>query len=428
MHPRTLLLPFVSGLITFGVFAATAVISSSATSGRGLGVLATTRVRIIPALLRHASLVLSLGLASVTPPVVAATPATSATPTTSQSADLRAYLDSVQWYQRALAKLPHPDDPSNREFFAAFAANTTPDQFYAKALPVLERYLSAKDAHTLGIMARKRPVPAADQQAALESLARIDQQAKPDMEHIWGALIDAFSQHNLERAIAEVQRSIADLAAHEEPDYMPSVNKVGLSYLDKIDSLIVNLYARQWNASKVRETRCGESSPEAALAPAALLAKGGFASAHKALDDCERALQSQEASNESAFNDFMMKAQAIKVADRTSVLKQMEEASLTVNKHAQKLSELHRQLLNDQRRLVNLMEARREHVHLEDGQLAFDSDEDVAQVNRIVDDIVTHGEAINAFLYQVRQNSVLLRGVDLHDGVTAPTKPAENAQ
>lgn len=388
--------------------------------------LITTRRRIIPALLRHAPLVLSLGLASVTTPVVAATPAPSAT--ASQSADLRAYLDSVQWYQRALAKFPYPDDPSNREFFAAFAAGTTPDQFYAKALPVFERYISAKDAHTLGIMARKRPVPAADQQAALESVARIEQKAKLDLEHVWGALIDAFSQYKFERAIAEVQRSIADLAAHEEPDYVPSVNKVGLSYLDQIDSLIVNLYARQWNASKVREIRCGESSPDAALAPAALLAKGGFASAHKALDECERALQSQEASNASAFNDFMMKAQAIKVADRSSVLKQMEVASLAVNKRAQKLSQLHRQLLNDQRRLVNMMEARREHVHLEDGQLAFASDEDVAQVNRIVDDIVTHGEAINAFLYQLRQNSVLLRGVDLHDGVTAPTKPAENAQ
>jgi hypothetical protein len=361
-------------------------------------------------------------------PLIAAAPAPSATSTARQSADLRAYLDNVQWYQRELAKLAHLEDPSNTEFFAAFAASTTPDQFYAKALPVLERYISPKDANTLGTMARKRPVSAADQQAALKSFANIDQKAKSELAYVWDTLIDAFSQHNLERAIAEVQRSIADLATHDEPGYMPSVNKVGLSYLDQIDSLIVNLYARQWNASKVRESRCSESSPDAALAPATLLAKGGFASAHRVLDECERALQTQETSNESAFNDFVMKAHAIKVADRSFLLKQMEEASLTVNKRAQELIQLHHQLLNDQRRLVNMMEARREHVHLEDGQLAFDSDEDVAQVNRIVDDIVTHGEAINAFLYQLRQNSVLLRGVDLHDGVTAPAKPAANAQ
>lgn len=361
-------------------------------------------------------------------PLVAATPTPSETPTASPGADLRAYLDSVQWYQRELAKLPHPDDPSNREFFAVFAATTTPDQFYAKALPVLERYISLKDAHTLGIIARKRAVPEPDRRSALESFARIDQKARPALEQIWEALIETFSQHNLERAITEVQRSIVDLAAHDEPDYVPSVNKIGLSYLDEIDSLTVTLYARQWNASKVRETRCRETSPDGALAPATLLAPGGFASAHRALDECERALQTQETSNESAFNEFRTKAQAVKVADRSALLKQMEEASLTVHKRARELSQLQRQLLNDQRRLVSMMEARREHVHLEDGQLAFDTDEDVAQINRIVDDIVTHGEAINAFLYQQRQNSVLLRGVDLHDGVNPTAMPAANAK
>jgi len=78
--------------------------------------------------------------------------------------------------------------------------------------------------------------------------------------------------------------------------------------------------------------------------------------------------------------------------------------------------------------LVNMMESRREHIHLEEGQLEFDSDEDVEQVNRILDDIVTHGEAINAFLYQLRQSSVLLHDVDLRDGVAAPVKPATNLQ
>jgi len=385
---------------------------------------------LVPALLRYAPLALSLSLAGVTPPLVAAAaaPARTATATASQSADLRAYLDSVQWYQRALANVPHLDDPSNREFFAAFAATTTPDQFYDKALPILERYISPEDAHALGIMARKRPASAADQQAAKESFTKIDQKAMPELRQVWDALMDAFSQHNLNRAIAEVQHSITDMAMHDEPDYMPSVNKVGLSYLDQIDSLIVNLYARQWNASKVRDTRCAEASPDAALAPAKLLAQGGFASAHSALDECERALQTQETSNESAFNDFVTKTLAIKVAGRSSLLKQMEDASLTVNKRAQELSQLHRQLLNDQRRLVSMLEARREYIHFEDGQLVFDSDEDIVQVNSIIDDIITRGEAINAFLYQLRQSSVLLRDIDLHDGVIAPTRPAASEQ
>ena len=359
---------------------------------------------------------------------LAAVPAPSSTSTAHYAADLRAYLDSVHWYEHALAKIPHLNDPSNREFFDAFAAATTPDEFYAQAMPIFESYISPKDAHTLGLMAHQRPVPLADKKAAMEAFALIDEHAKPKLRHVWDALMDAFSQHNLERAVAEVRRSIADMAAHTEPDYIPSVGEVGLSYLDQLDALIVKLYARQWNASKLRESRCGAASPDTALAPAALLAQGGFASAHKALDECERALQTQEATNEAAFKDFTTDAQAIQLADRSRLPKQMEQDSLAAHQRAQKLSRLHRQLLGDQRRLVSMMEARHEHVHIEDGQLVFDSDEDVAQVNRIVDDIVTHGAAINDFVYQVRQDSVLLRGVDLHDDVSATAKPAANTQ
>lgn len=380
------------------------------------------------ALSRLTALVFSLGIACVTMPLVAATSAPATATIEGENADLRAYLYSVKWYQRALAMRPIPDDPANREFLAVFAATATPDQFYAKALPVFERYLSPKDTRTLGTIARKRPVSQTDQQAALEAFARIDQKAKPELEQFWESLMEAFSQHYLERAIAEVQRSIADMVAHIEPDYMPSVNKIGLSYMDQIVSLTVNLYGKQWNASKVREIRCSEASPDAALAPEALLAKGGFASAHRALDECERAFQVQETSNGAAFNDFLTKIQEIKIADQSSLLKKMEEASLAVNKRALELSQLHRKVLNDQRRLVNMMESRREHIHLEEGQLEFDSDEDVEQVNRILDDIVTHGEAINAFLYQLRQSSVLLHDVDLRDGVAAPVKPATNLQ
>jgi hypothetical protein len=362
------------------------------------------------------------------PDVLAAEPVPTSTSSARQATDLRAYLDSIRWHEHALAKIPHLNDPSNREFFDAFAAATTPDEFYAKAMPIFESYISPKHAHTLGLMAHQRPVPPADRQAALEAFAQIDEHAKPKLRHVWDALMDAFSQHSLERAATEVRRSLADMAAHTEPDYIPSVGKVGLSYLDQLDSQIVKLYARQWNASKLRESRCRAASPDTAMAPAALLAQGGFALAHKALDECARALQAQEASNEAAFKDFTTQARAIQLSDRSSLSRQMEQVSLTVNERARKLGRLHRQLLDDQRRLVSMMEARREHVHTEDGQLVFDSDEDVAQVNRIVDDIVAHGAAINDFVNQVRQDSVLLRGVDLHDGASATAKPAGNTQ
>jgi hypothetical protein len=295
-------------------------------------------------------------------------------------------------------------------------------------MPIFESYVPAKEAHTLSQMASGRTVSPTDKQAALDAFASIEEHAKPKLRHVWDALMDAFSQHTLERAIAEVRRSLADMAVHTEPDYMPSVGKVGLSYVDQMASLTVTLYARQWNASKLRDSRCAAASPDHALAPATVLASGGFAAAHRALDECERALQTQEATNEAAFKDFSTGAQAIQLADQSSLRKQMEQASLAVHERARKLSQLHRQLLDDQRRLVSVMEARREHVRIEDGQLTFDTDEDVVQVNRVVDDIVAHGQAINDFLYQVRDNSPLLRGVDLHDNVSSTAKPVADVQ
>jgi len=402
--------------------------SESALLPRPASVTPTNRQRIMRPRFRWAPLVFALGLACMTPEVLAAVPMPSATSTARHAADLRAYLDSVRWHEHALANIPHLDDPSNREFFDAFAAATTPDEFYAKAMPIFESYISPKDTHTLGLMAHHRPVSAADKQAALEAFAQIEEHAKPKLRHVWDALMDAFSQHILKRAIAEVRRSIADMAAHTEPDYIPDVGKVGLSYLDRLDSMVVALYARQWNATKLRENVCRAASPDAALAPAALLSPGGFASAHRALDECERALQTQEASNEAAFKDYTTKLKAIRLSDQFQLSKQIEQGSLIVHEHAQKLNRLNRQLLDDQRHLVSMMETRREHVHIEDGQLVFDSDEDVAQVNRIVDDIVKHGNAINDFLYQTRQDSVLLRGIDLGDHLSAKEKPAADTQ
>jgi len=373
---------------------------------------------------------LLLALALGTTPIggQAAVPVPSSTSTARHAADLRAYLDSIHWHEHALVEIPHSNVPSEREFFDAFAKATTPDEFYAKAMPIFESYIPAKEAHTLSQMASGRPVSTTDKQAALDAFASIEEHAKPKLRHVWDALMDAFSQHTLERAIAEVRRSIADMAAHTEPDYMPSVGKVGLSYVDQMASLTVTLYARQWNASKLRDGRCAAASPDNALAPATLLAPGGFAAAHRALDECERALQTQEATNEAAFKDFSTGAQAVQLVDQSRLREQLEQVSQAAHERARKLSQLHHQLLDDQRRLVSMMEARREHVRIEDGQLTFDTDDDVVQVNRLVDDIVAHGQAINDFLYQVRDNNPLLRGVDLHDDVSATAKPVADVQ
>lgn len=400
--------------------------SAATVSPRGLGAAAAIRQRMRRTYRRPAPLLVALALAIVTPAPSAATPAAPSASSADYDADLRAYLDSIHWYEHALVNIPHLDDQSNREFFTAFTAAAKPDDFYAKALPVFESYISPKDAHTLALLAHRRPVPPADRRAALESFSMIDEHAKPKLRHVWDALMDDFSRRNMERAMIEVRRSIADMAAHDEPDYIPAVGKVGLPYLDYLDTLIVRLYAQQWNASKRKETRCGESSLFAALAPATLLGQGGFASARAKLDECERALETQEASNDAAYQEYLTKVQAIPLSDQSVIPKRIKQFSLEVQQRAQTLGQMHRQLLIDQRRLVSAMETRRERVQIQDGQPVFDSDDDVAEVNRVVDDIVAHTEAINDFLRQGRAQSPLLRGIDLHDGIT-PT-PASISQ
>jgi hypothetical protein len=222
-----------------------------------MGLVMTTSM----SLLRSMPLAFVLCLTGISPQALAATAPAAAAPAAAYAVDLRAYLDSIHWYERALADRPHLDDPYNREFFAAFSASMTPDRFYAQALPVFERYIPPAEARTLGAMARKRPVPAADQQAALAAFAKVDLLAGAALAKIWDGLIDDFSNTAIERSVAELRRSIADMAAHDEPGYVPRVNKVGLSYLDRINALTITLYATQWQASKAKETRCAGTNP-----------------------------------------------------------------------------------------------------------------------------------------------------------------------
>lgn len=370
------------------------------------------------------ALVLMLGLAG-TPPDTPAATALAAAASASHAADLRAYLDSVRWYESALARLPFPGDRYNQEFFHAFAAATTRDQFYARAVPVLTRHVSPNDARTLGAITRKSPVPQADRQAALQALAKADRKAEPELEQVWQDLMDAFSRQNIDRAVAEIRRSVTDMVAHPEPGYLPKVNKLGLSYLDHMVSLTVRLYAGHRSASQSMASDCDETNIDAAMQPAALLAQGGFAAAHSAIDRCERALQRFDASNKAAFDAFLGEVESMRMADWSFVLKQMETSSAAYHERNLEAVRLYRQVLEGQRKLVNLVETRREHLGIEDGQLVFDSDEDVTRINAIIDGIDSHATALNDFLYQVRQDGVL-RDIDLRDGVTAPTaRPAD---
>lgn len=321
--------------------------------------------------------------------------------------NLYSYLQSDHWFESALAKVPHPDDPYNREFFAAFSSTITADAFYQKAMPVLLRHIPPKDAQTLGAIARKQSVSPIDQQTALLSYELMDKQAGPELARVWSELMENFSRHRLELAAAEIKRGVADLAAHDDPDYVPTLNKLGLGYLDRMVSMNVNLFAKQMRGERIVARSCGDT--DASLQPAVILADGGFAAARAVIDGCERAVQVRETADKSAWNEFEATVAEMteNLSNRPLALKQLEQAARAHSERNIQYGQLTRQILQDQRNLVSLIEARRKHFHLEDDQLAVDDDGDLAKLNQIAGDLEAHVKAANDFLNQARQNSAL---------------------
>jgi hypothetical protein len=80
---------------------------------------------------------------------------------------------------------------------------------------------------------------------------------------------------------------------------------------------------------------------------------------------------------------------------------------------------MNRQLLQNHRSMLSLIEARRDHIRLEDDRLLFESTDDLAEMNRIMGDIKALIASTNDFVYQYRQRGIL-HDIDFHDGV----KPA----
>jgi DNA-binding transcriptional ArsR family regulator len=373
--------------------------------------------------LRQAAIALCLAL----PPFAASAVTASAEEAPARAApgdpvyaiELRAYLESVRTYQRAFDAMPRGGDVFEREFAAAFLASMTADRFYARALPVYARHIPPRHAAVLGAMAHKKPVPVGKQQSALQSYWDAEKQARPELAQVWRDLAADYYRSAQQRAMDEIRHGVADLAEHRGTAYTPKLNKVGLSYLDRMAWLAVNNSAQQMNANLAMENGCRQAGMETRLLPANLLAENGIAAARQAVDGCERALESMEKMSEAGFTQMKQGFAALNLPNKAAIADTLDKKSREYYDYLQKLGALNRQTLEAQRRLLSLVEAQRSHIQLQDGAVGVDDDAVLAELNRIVEAVAASETATNDFIYQTRQGGPL-RDMDLHDGITAP--------
>jgi hypothetical protein len=369
---------------------------------------------------RLAPLALAAGLLAAAPAAAAAdTPAWMAASNPAYTSDLRAYLDGVRWYERWIASVPRGGEPFEREFLAGFVASMTADQYYAKAIPVFARHIPPKEAQTLGAMARKKPVPLGTQQAALKAWWDMEKTAGPQLVSVRTSLMAAYSKHVNERMVAEIRRSIAELTAHRGTGYQVTVNRIGMPTIDRIVWLVVHNQVQQTNALQVLEQHCKGGAMAVAFLPSTIMAPNGLPVARKALDECEQALETAEKSNEAAYNELRDGARTLRLPEKSGLAQEMEKSSRDYYDFNTKLGEMNRQALQNYRNLLALVEAKRDHIHLGDDRLLFDTQEDLAEMQRIEGDIKAQTASINDFVYQHRQKGVY-RDIDMHDGVKAP--------
>jgi hypothetical protein len=373
---------------------------------------------------RLASLALALGILAAPPGASAAeTPAWTAASSPAYASDLRAYLDSVRWYERSIATVPRTGEPLEREIITGFLASMTADQYYARAMPVFARHIQPRDAQTLGAMARRKPVPLGTQQAALKAYWAMEKTVGPELAPVWRDLVAAYSRRMHERMVAEIRRGIADLAAHRGTGYKVAVNRVGLPTLDRIAWLVVHNNVQQTNALQVMDQHCRGGAMAIAFLPSTLMASNGPPVARKALDDCEGALETTEKSNEAAYNELRDGLRGLHLPEKSGLAQELETGSRSYYEFHMKLGEMNRQMLQDHRNLLNLVEAKRDHIHLQDDRLMFDSEDDLAEMNRIVGEIQALSTSINDTVYRHRQSG-LLHDIDMHDGVKADGEAA----
>lgn len=131
-----------------------------------------------------------------------------------------------------------------------------------------------------------------------------------------------------------------------------------------------------------------------------------------------------EKSNEQAFGQMHQDSLALKLPDSAGMAAELDKHARAFYDFSLKYGELSRQLLEAQQRLVSLVDARRATIVLEGDAMMFESNEDVVEANRASDEMTALAKAINDLVYQQRQKGVL-RGIDLHDGITAPEQAAE---
>jgi hypothetical protein len=368
---------------------------------------------------RLAPLALALAVLAGPPVACAAeTPAWMAASSPAYASDLRAYLDAVHWYERSIAAVPRTGEPFERELVTGFLASMTADQFYARAMPVFARHIQPKEAQTLGAMARKKPVPLGTQQAALKAYWAMEKTVGPELAPVWRDLLMTYSRRMRERMIAEIRGGIADVAAHRGTGYKVTVNRGGLPTMDRIAWLAVHNYVQQANASQVMEKHCKDGAMAVAFLPSTIMAPNGLPVARKALDDCEQALEMMEKSNEAAYNELRDGLRALHLPEKSGLAQEMDKGSRGYYEFNMKLGEMNRQALQEYRTMLSLVEARRDHIHLGDDRLLFDSTDDLAEMERIEGEIKALGTSINDFIYQHRQKSIY-HDIDLHDGVKA---------
>jgi hypothetical protein len=298
----------------------------------------------------------------------------------------------------------------------------TADKYYAEAMPVFARHIQPKEAQTLGAMARRKPVPLGTQQAALKAYWEMEKTAGPELQRVRLELITAYSRHVNERLIAEIRRSVADVVAHRGTDYKVTVNRVGLPSLDRIAWLVVHNFVQQSNASQVLEKHCRGGAMAVSFLPSTLMASNGLPVARKALDECEQAVEAMEKSNEAAYNEMRDGVLGLHMLEKSAVVQEMDKGAHSRYEMNMKLGEMIRQTLQNYRNMLSLVEARRDHIHLEDDHLLFDSTEDLAEMNHIEGDIKAQVRSINDFVYQHRQKGIF-HDIDFRDGV----KPAGEA-
>ena len=386
--------------------------------------------------LRRAAAILCLALAPLAasaaatpaPPAasVQATPGNAAPTDPVYAVELRAYLDNIRVYQRYVDAISR-DTSMPREFIKAFLAWSTADRYYARMMPVYARHIPPAHAAALGAMARKRPVPLGKQQAALQSYWAMEKQAMPEMRQVWAGLGAEFARQAEQRAYAEIRRAVAELAAHRGTEHKVTLNKVGLPQFDKMVSLSVNDILTQMNASVASENSCRQAGMDTALQPASLLAPDGVAAARHAIDGCQLAMETMEKAAEASFNQTRAGYAALDIPNKAAVLQAIESKTKETYDFMLKRGEIERQAFEAQRRLLSVVEAKRSHIHLQDGKLQFDDEDALAEYNRTVVEIAAFAKSLNDFIYQERQKSQL-RNVDLHDGITAPQAPDDAAK